>query len=69
MGYKTVSQRVDELYFMYSDSCMSRAEGDSIQAERLFDTTYWDYYWRVLQYNRHCERVEAKMKEAKSQNK
>lgn len=41
---------------------MSRAEGDKTKADYLFNTTYFEYYWSIVEYNRYQDRLKEQLK-------
>lgn len=48
---------------------MSRAEGDKQKADYLFDCSWFEYYWRIVEYNRYQERVKEQLEKQKTINK
>lgn len=68
-AYTTIGQQINELYLGFSDSCMSRAEGDKQKADYLFDCSWFEYYWRIVEYNRYQERVKEQLEKQKTINK
>lgn len=43
------------MYTGFSQSCLRRADGDQHKADYLFDCGYWEYYFRVENYNKYME--------------
>jgi hypothetical protein len=41
---------------------MSRAEGDKTKADYLFNVTYFEYFWAIVEYNRYQERIKEQIK-------
>lgn len=39
-----------------------RADGDQVQADYLYNTSYWDYHYRLLAFNRFAEAKNEAMK-------
>lgn len=60
---------IDDNTFSYSDSCMLRAEGDVVKSDYLFDTTYFNYFFRLLEYNRYVEEMDRRAKEREQRSK
>lgn len=40
-------------------SCLKRADGDQIRADKMQDKGYWEYYWDLENYNRYCEDLKT----------
>jgi hypothetical protein len=45
-----------EMYDGIAESCLRRADGDQQKADYLYNCPYWEYYYRIMQYNRLMEK-------------
>jgi len=52
---ETIQQLEDKVYTGFADSCMLRAGGVYSEAKRLFDCSYFEYYWAIVLHNRYVE--------------
>jgi hypothetical protein len=48
----------------FTNSCLYRAEGNQEQADYLFNCSYFEYYYRMVAYNKYVERKNDEAKEA-----
>ena len=55
---RPVESIVADLYDNVADSCLRRAEGDQQKADYLFDCSYFEYYYRIRNYNRYIDFVK-----------
>jgi hypothetical protein len=46
---------VEQLYEKTNQSCLVRAQGDQQKADYLMNCGYFEYYYRILQYNKYCD--------------
>lgn len=67
--YLDVDRKVRALYSDIEQSCLDRAEGNQRDADYLQDCTYFEYFWRIVQYNTYAKRVKAAMKKAQQKFK
>lgn len=45
---------------------MNRAQGDAQKADYLFNTSYFNYYYKILEYNEWAKEQEKNFNDAKS---
>lgn len=45
-------KRIDDVYESIGQSCLLRAEGDQTKADALYNCSYFEYYYRIEQYNK-----------------
>lgn len=69
-GFRTVQDLIDENYQSFAQSTLRRADGDQQKADYLMDCGYWEYFWRIVQYNQFIEaknkQIEEEIKKSKS---
>lgn len=53
----------------FTSSCMTRAQGNQREADYLMDCGYFEYYWRIVQYNQYCKQQEEAIEKAKNKNR
>lgn len=49
-----------------ANSCMIRAQGNQREADYLSDCSYFEYYWRIVQYNKWAKKQEEELKKVKN---
>lgn len=67
--YKSVQEVIDDNYMSFTSSCMTRAQGNQREADYLMDCSYFEYYWRIVQYNQYCKQQEEAIERAKNKNR
>lgn len=55
-----VEVKVAELYDGVAMSCLKRAKGDQQKADYLFDCSYFEYYYRIMNFNQYVKETAPK---------
>jgi len=55
---------MEQCYHGVVQSCLARAEGDQQQADYLANCTYFEYYYRILNYNEWLDKRNEAIKNA-----
>lgn len=55
---------IEDVFNNTAQSCIARAEGNQKEADYLSDCSYFDYYYRILNYNEWAKRRAEAIKNA-----